>query len=60
MKKYILVPLFWVFIHKFLFIFKKKKYSMYENKVVKQFKNGNITKESLDKLSTCEQCGGEQ
>jgi MoaA/NifB/PqqE/SkfB family radical SAM enzyme len=53
-KKYILVPLFWVFIHKFLFIFKKKKYSMYENKVVKKFKNGNITKESLDKLSTCE------
>ena len=54
MHKYIWVPFFWVLKHKFLFFFKKKKYSMYENKIVRDFKNGKIKKETLDKCSTCE------
>ena len=33
---------------------KKKKYSMYENKIVKDYKDGKVTKEELDKSSTCD------
>ncbi|MDR0913762.1 MAG: radical SAM protein [Oscillospiraceae bacterium] len=58
MKKYLLKPAFWVFSHKFLRFFKKKKYSMFENKAVKNFKNGKITKAELDACSTCESCAG--
>ncbi len=54
MHKYIWVPALWVIKHKFLFFFRKKKYSMYENKVVRDFRDGKITKEQLDKCSTCE------
>jgi len=54
MHKYIWVPAWWVIKHKFLFFFKKKKYSMYENKVVRDYHDGKITKEQLDRCSTCE------
>lgn len=54
MKKYILIPMFWVFKHKFLRFFKKKKYSMYENKIVRDFRDGKIKKEELDACSTCD------
>ena len=40
--------------HKFLRFFKKKKYSMYELKVVRDYRDGKVTKEELDKLSTCD------
>lgn len=56
MHKYIWVPFFWVLKHKFLFSFKRKKYSMYENKIVRDFRDGKVTKEQLDALSTCEKC----
>ncbi len=56
MHKYIWVPFFWVLKHKFLRFFKKKKYSMYENKVVRDFRDGKITKDELDRCSTCEMC----
>ncbi len=56
MHKYIWVPAFWVIKHKFLFFFKKKKYSMYENKIVRDLRDGKVTKEQLDRLSTCEAC----
>lgn len=56
MRKYIIKPAFWVLKHKFLRFFKKKKYSMYENKIVRDFKDGKITKEQLDACSTCEMC----
>lgn len=52
MHKYIAIPLIWVIRHKFFKI--GKKYSMFENKVVRDYNNGKITKEDLDKLSTCE------
>ena len=29
---------------------------MYENKIVRDFENGNVTKAEVDALSTCEQC----
>ena len=54
MHKYIWVPAIWVIKHKFINIFKKKKYSMYENKIVRLYKNGKVTKEQLDQCSTCE------
>ena len=54
MHKYIWKPSLWVLKHKFLRFFKKKKYSMYENKIVKDYKEGKVTKEELDKCSTCD------
>ena len=54
MHKYIWVPFFWVLKHKFLYFFKKKKYSMYENKIVRDFRDGKVSKEQLDACSTCE------
>ena len=54
MKKYIWVPALWVTRHKFLRFFKKKKYSMYENRIVRDYENGLVTKEELDRCSTCE------
>ena len=54
MHKYIYKPFFWVLKHKFLRFFKKKKYSMYENKIVRDYRDGKVTKEDLDKLSTCD------
>ena len=38
------------------FFFRKKKYSMYENKIVCDYRDGRITKEELDACSTCENC----
>lgn len=56
MHKYIWVPALWIIKHKFLRFFKKKKYSMYENKTVRDYRDGKVTKEELDKCSTCENC----
>ncbi len=54
MHKYIWKPALWVIKHKFLRFFKKEKYSMFENKIVRDFRDGKITKEELDKCSTCD------
>ncbi|MBP3442040.1 MAG: radical SAM protein [Clostridia bacterium] len=56
MHKYIMTPALWVVKHKFLRYFKKQKYSMYENKVVRDYRDGKVTKEELDACSTCENC----
>jgi MoaA/NifB/PqqE/SkfB family radical SAM enzyme len=56
MHKYIWKPAWWVVKHKFLFFWKKKKYCMYENKIVRDFRDGKVTKEDLDACSTCERC----
>lgn len=56
MHKYIWVPAWWVIRHKFLGFFKKKKYSMYENRIVRDYRDGKVSKEELDKCSTCEGC----
>lgn len=54
MHKYIWVPAAWVIKHKFLHFFKKKKYSMYELPAVRDYRDGKISKEELDSLSTCD------
>ena len=56
MHKYIWKPALWVIQHKFLRFFKKKKYSMYELKIVRDYKEGKVTKEQSDKCSTCDMC----
>ena len=54
MHKYIWVPAWWVIRHKFLRFFKKEKYSMFENKIVRDYKDVKVSKEELDKCSTCD------
>ena len=54
MKKYIITPSLWVIKHKFLRYFKENKYSMYENPICRDYRDGKVTKEELDKLSTCD------
>lgn len=54
MHKYIWKPAWWVIRHKFLRFYKKEKYSMFENKIVKDYKEGKVSKEELDKCSTCD------
>ncbi len=56
MHKYIWVPGFWVVWHKLKALFMKKPYSMYEHKVVRDYRDGKVSKEELDKCSTCEEC----
>lgn len=56
MHKYIWKPAMWVIKHKFLRFYKDKKYSMYENKIVRCYRDGEVTKEELDKKSTCDMC----
>ena len=54
MHKYIWKPAWWVIKHKFLRFYKKDKYSMYENKIVRDYRDGKVSKEELDKCSTCD------
>lgn len=54
MHKYIWIPVMWVLRHKFLRYFKNKKYSMFENKIVRDYRDGKVTKEELDRCSTCD------
>ena len=50
MHKYIWKPI-WVLKHKFKALFSKHPYSMYENKIVRDYRDGKVTKEELDKCS---------
>lgn len=54
MHKYIWIPALWVLWHKLKSLVFQKPYSMYENKICCDFKNGSVTKEQLDKCSTCD------
>ena len=47
MHKYIWVPAAWVIWHKCKALFMKKPYSMYENKIVRDYRDGKVTKEQL-------------
>lgn len=53
MHKYIWKPVWWIILHKFKF-WTDKKYDMYENKVVLDYRDGKITKERLNNCSTCD------
>ena len=57
MKKYIWVPAWWVLCHKAKALFTKHPYSMYELKIVRDYRDGKVTKEELDKCSTCDLAG---
>ncbi len=54
MHKYIWKPAWWVIRHKFFKFYKKDKYSMFENKIVRDYKDGKVSKEELDRCSTCD------
>ncbi len=54
MHKYIWTPGIWVLWHKAKALFLKKPYSMEELKIVRDFRQGKVTKEELDRCSTCE------
>ena len=56
MHKYIWKPAIWVVIHKFKALFSKHPYSMYENKIVRDYRDGKVSKDELDKCSTCDMC----
>jgi len=56
MHKYIWVPGLWVAWHKFKALFMKKPYSMYELKIVRDYRDGKVSKEELDRCSTCDLC----
>jgi hypothetical protein len=43
----------WVAKHKLMSLF-GKKYSMYENPICCDYRDGKVTKEQLDKCSTCD------
>jgi MoaA/NifB/PqqE/SkfB family radical SAM enzyme len=57
MHKYILKPGSWVIKHKAGALFRRCAYSMYENKIVRDYREGKITKQELDQCSTCENTG---
>ena len=56
MHKYIWKPGFWVIWHKLKSLVMKKPYSMYEHKIVRDYRDGKVTKEELDRSSTCDAC----
>lgn len=54
MRKYIWVPGMWVLWHKAKALVMERPYSMYESKVVRDYRDGKVSKEALDKCSTCD------
>ena len=54
MHKYIWKPATWVACHKAKALFSNKPYSMYENKICRQYRDGKVSKEELDACSTCD------
>ncbi|RHB40467.1 radical SAM protein [Enterocloster aldenensis] len=54
MRKYIWKPIFWVLGHKFKALFSVYPYSMYENRIVRDYRDGKVSKEDLDRCSTCD------
>lgn len=54
MHKYIWKPAWWVAVHKFKSLFSKTPYSIYENPICCDYRDGKVTKEVLDKCSTCD------
>ena len=54
MHKYIWKPAAWVLWHKAKALFTKHPYSMYELKICRDYRDGKVTKEELDRCSTCD------
>jgi MoaA/NifB/PqqE/SkfB family radical SAM enzyme len=51
--KYIRTPILWIVKHKIKF-WTNKKYSMYESEIVRDLRDGKVTREELDACSTCD------
>ena len=60
MRKHIWKPGIWVAWHKCKALFTKKPYSMYEHKIVRDYRDGKVTKQALDQCSTCSLCSQAQ
>ena len=60
MHKYIWKPGIWAIWHKCKSLFMTKPYSMYENKICRDYRDGLVSKEELDRCSTCELCKEER
>lgn len=56
MHKYIWKPALWVIVHKVRALVSKHPYSMYENRICRDYRDGKITKDDLDRCSTCDIC----
>ncbi|MBP3634673.1 MAG: radical SAM protein [Oscillospiraceae bacterium] len=56
MHKYIWIPGMWVVWHKLKSLVMKRPYCMYENKIVREYRDGKVSKEELDQCSTCDLC----
>lgn len=56
MHKYIWKPVLWVLWHKGKALVMKKPYSMYEHKILRDYRDGKVTKAELDSRSTCRSC----
>lgn len=54
MHKYIWKPAWWVLKHKLISFFSNNPYSMFESRICCDYRDGKITKEYLDKCSTCD------
>lgn len=54
MHKYIRVPIWWITRHKIMRFWKKKKYDMYENSIVREYRDRKVSIDDLDALSTCD------
>jgi len=54
MHKYIWKPAWWVLTHKARALFTSRPYSMYENRICRDYRDGRVTKAQLDACSTCE------
>jgi hypothetical protein len=54
MHKYIATPAWWVVKHKAKALFTRTPYSMYENRICCDYRDGKVTKEELDRCSTCD------
>ena len=54
MHRYIWKPAWWVLRHKLKGLFSDHPYSMYENRICRDYRDGKVTKEQLDRCSTCD------
>lgn len=46
MHKYIWKPAIWVIVHKLKALFSKHPYSMYENKICREYRDGRVSKKN--------------
>ena len=60
MRRHILRPALWVAVHKLRSLLGMKAYSMYENRLVRAYRDGHLAKEELDRRSTADRSAYEK